>query len=302
MADAKRARRPCSRSLDTLGTARSRSEALSPDAETSSIIHSTPRTEQSLPAGYLGPTSFVAGLEDDGDLISNAGEQSAQDGREGLAISPTPWWVQRAAEVLRSLKSFSAIRHLIQEYYAVSQTAVIASPLALNAFAEIEITFRESLSETATNEQLTALSTSIIQNTGKTFKISPNVTGAMFHKCFTGPSLRLEIIGIICALAGRASYFGLSGSRASNSESQIQFSRKMLAACDVTLHICKNLTVLNDLTLWLVHENLLLSGLVLGDSSVSPFPDPARLVASTDKTYFRFGHLAAPGGARDGYL
>lgn len=274
---------------------------MGPEADTPSIIHSNPRTEQSLTAGYLGPTSFVAGL-DDGDLVSNADEQSAQDGRESLAISPTSWWVKRVAEALRSLGSFYAIRHLIQEYYKVTQTAVIASPLVLNALTEIEITFRERLSETATNEQLTALSTSIIQNTGKTFNISPNVTGAMFHKGFTGPSLRLEIIGIICALAGRASYFGLSGSRASNVESQTQFSRKMLAACDVTLHICKNLTVLNDLILWLVHENLLLSSLVLGDSSVSPFADPARKVISTDETYSRFRHLAAPGGARDGYL
>jgi hypothetical protein len=223
--------------------------------------------------GYLGPTSFVGGLEDDSDLISNS-DQLTQNGGEGLAISPTSWWVKRAIEVFRSLEDFATIKRLIQEYYAVTQTAVIASPVVLSAIEEIEITFRESLSGTATNQELTAFSTCIIQNTSNTFRIPPNITGATFHKCFTGSSLRLEIIGIICALAGRASYFGLSGSKVSNAESLSQLSRKMLAACDMTLHICKDLTALNELTLWLVHENLVLSSLVLGDSSASPFSIP----------------------------
>ena len=247
----------------------------SPEEDIPSIIHST-RTEQLLLGGYLGPTSFLPGLEDDGDLIPNAGDQSAQGGRGGLTNAPSPWWAKRVAEVLRSLSNFPAIKDLIHEYYEVTQTAVIASPFILNALAGIEIPFIESLPDTATSEELSTLSAYIIQNTEKPFKIPHNVSGAMFHKCFTGPSLRLEIIGIICALAGRASYFGLSGGRASNAESQVQFSRKMLAACDVALHICRHLTVVNDLTLWLVHENLLLSSLLFSDSSECPFKIPLK--------------------------
>lgn len=243
-------------------------------AEHPSVIHSTPRTYELLPAGYLGPTSFLAGFEESGDLISNAGEQSTEDGRESPAMAPSPWWIKRATEVLCCLNSFSTIKTLIQEYYSVSQIAVIASPLILNALNEIEITVNESLSETAADEQLFALSALIIQNTSKTFKIPHNVDGTTFHKCFTGPFLRLEIIGVICALAGRASYFGLADSMVRDTESRTHFSRKMLVACDLTLQICKGLTVLNDLALWLVHENLLLLKLVQGDSSRSPFSIP----------------------------
>ncbi|KAJ5206649.1 Transcription factor [Penicillium cf. griseofulvum] len=76
-----------------------------------------------------------------------------------------------------------------------------------------------------------------------------------------------ETIATSGALAGRASYLELSGSRASDSESQTRLSQKMLAACYITLLICKDSTALNELTLWLVHENLLLSSLVLGVSS-----------------------------------
>lgn len=229
--------------------------------------------DQLLSAGYLGPTSFIAGFEEGGDLIPNVNEQLTEDGCERSAMAPSPRWIKRTTEVLRCLKSFSTIKALIQEYYSVSQTAVIASPFILNALDEIEITANEILFETAADEQLFALSAFIIQNTGKTFKVPHSVKGVMFHKCFTGPFLRLEIIGIIYALAGRASYFGLADSRARDT-SRPDFSRKMLVACDLTLQICKSLTVLNDLVLWLVHENLLLSKLVQGDSSRSPFPVP----------------------------
>jgi hypothetical protein len=248
---------------------------LGSEADIPSIIHSTPRTWQPLPTGYLRPTSFVLGPEDDGDLISNAGEHSAQGGRGGIVIAPGHLWMKRVSEVLRSLTTFPSIKRLIHEYYDVTQTAVIASPLILHTLAEIEITF-ESLPDNGTSEHLSALSSSIIQNTAKTFKIPNDVTGAMFHKCLTGSSLRLEIIGIICALAGCASYFGLSRSSTSNAESQARFSRKMLAACDVALHICRHLTILNDLTLWLVHENVLQSSLLFSDSSGSHFRIPLK--------------------------
>ena len=195
-------------------THQSRSETLGPESTTiPSIIHSTPRSAQSLPTGYLGPTSFVVqGPEDDGDLFSDADEHPARSGHEdeGPAAAPSSLWVKRVSEVLRSLENFSSIKSLIYEYYDVTETAVIASPLILRALNEIEITFIENLPRNGAREQLFALHATIIQNTAKAFKIPNDVTGDNFHKCFTGSSLRLEIIGIICALAGRASYFGLS--------------------------------------------------------------------------------------------
>lgn len=241
--------------------------------EDTPVIHTTPQIDHLLSAGYLGPTSFIAGFEEGGDLIPNVNEQLTEDGCERSAMAPSAWWIKRTTEVLRCLKSFSTIKALIQEYYSVSQTAVIASPFILNALDEIEITVNEFLFENAADEQLVSFSAFIVQNTGKSFKVPHGVEGVMFHKCFTGPFLRLEIIGVIFALAGRASYFGLADSSVRDTN-RPQFSRKMLVACDLTLQICKGLTVLNDLVLWLVHENLLLLKLLQGDSSRSPFPEP----------------------------
>jgi hypothetical protein len=221
-----------------------------------------------LPAGYLGPTSFIAGLEESVDLFTH-GEQSNTDGRENSAIAPSPALVKRTAEVLRCLQHFPAIKNLVHKYYSVSQTAVIPSPFILNALDELEVTVNGSLFGSASDERLFTFSTFVTHNTSKALQIPQNSDGTVFHKYFTGPFLRLEIIGVICALAGRASYFGLADSTVGDTESPTQFSRKMLVICDLTIHICKSLTALNDLSLWLVHENLLLSKLLRGDSSQS---------------------------------
>ncbi|CAG7950314.1 unnamed protein product [Penicillium nalgiovense] len=254
-----------STSLRNLGNPMSDSETLDAVAECPSVIQPALRTEQLLPEGYLGPTSFIAGLEENVDLFH--GEQFNTGGSENSTIAPSPGLVKRTAEVLRCLQDFSAIKNLVQKYYGVSQTAVIPSSLILNALDELEVTVNASLFGPASDEQLFTFSTFVIHNTSEALKIPQNSDGTVFHKCFTGPSLRLEIIGIICALAGRASYFGLADSAVHDTESRTQFSHKMLVACDLTIQICKSLTGLNDLSLWLVHEDLLLSKLLRGDSS-----------------------------------
>ncbi|CAG8907301.1 unnamed protein product [Penicillium egyptiacum] len=242
------------------------SETLDVVAGYPSVIDPALRTEQLLPAGYLGPTSFIAGLEENVDLFVR-GEQFNPDGSENSAIPPSPGLVKRTAEVLRCLQDFSAIKNLVQKYYSVSQTAVIPSSLILNALDELQVTVNASLFGSASDDQLVTFSTFVIRNTSKALKIPRNSDGTVFHKSFTGPFLRLEIIGVVCALAGRASYFGLADSMVCNTESRTQFSHKMLVACDLTIQICKSITGLNDLSLWLVHEDLLLLKLLRGDSS-----------------------------------
>ncbi|OQE76630.1 hypothetical protein PENNAL_c0065G05743 [Penicillium nalgiovense] len=201
------------------------SETLDAVAECPSVIQPALRTEQLLPEGYLGPTSFIAGLEENVDLFH--GEQFNTGGSENSTIAPSPGLVKRTAEVLRCLQDFSAIKNLVQKYYGVSQTAVIPSSLILNALDELEVTVNASLFGPASDEQLFTFSTFVIHNTSEALKIPQNSDGTVFHKCFTGPSLRLEIIGIICALAGRASYFGLADSAVHDTESRTQFSHKI---------------------------------------------------------------------------
>ncbi|OQD80067.1 hypothetical protein PENANT_c039G07129 [Penicillium antarcticum] len=98
-------------SLRNLGNPRSDSEVLDVIAERSPVANPVYQTKKLLLAGYLGPTSFISGLEE---------------------------------KVLHCLHDFSAIKNLVQKFYGVSQTVVIACSLILNALDGLEATFNES--------------------------------------------------------------------------------------------------------------------------------------------------------------
>lgn len=220
------------------------------------------RTQPLLP-GYFGPTSFVSPLTEDVDLSDR--HTLSLNVESPQRVLP-PYWVHKISEVLLTLGDFTAVETLLREYYALSQSAVIAAPFILNSIGPMK-SMCEGISQNM--DDLISPTVRIIQNTSEIFEIPPSTKGRDFHTLFTGQSVRLEIVGILCGLAGRARYLGLARDKFTDCRnSRTQYARKMLAACDAALYICKILTPLNDLTIWLVHENLLLSDLVNGDSSM----------------------------------
>ncbi|OKO99508.1 hypothetical protein PENSUB_8353 [Penicillium subrubescens] len=217
-----------------------------------------------LLAGYFGPTSFVSPLTDDVDLVS-AGQ--GLDVVEGTQRVLPPYWVQKISEILLTLGDFSAIESLLREYYDLSQSAAIPAPFILNSIGPFKAMCEQCPRVRNIEDLTSSITVRIIQNTAETFEVAPTMAGKDFHQLFTGPAIRLEMIGVICSIAGRARYLGLARDKFDGQSSPIQFARKMLAASDAAIYICKILTPLNDLTIWLVHENLLLSDSINGDSS-----------------------------------
>ncbi|KGO37198.1 Transcription factor, fungi [Penicillium expansum] len=221
---------------------------------------------QPLLSGYFGPTSFVSPLTGDVDLGS-------EDQGLGLEIESAqrvlpPYWVHKISEIILTLNDFATAEALIRDYYTQSQSAIIAAPFVLNSLAPVGSMCKESISDRNLADFTSSLTVNIIQNTSETFKVPSATRGRDFHTLFTGPAIRLEIIGLLCALAGRARYLGLASDRCDEDRtSRSQYAHKMFAASEAALHICKILTPLNDLTIWLVHEILLLSYVVHGDSS-----------------------------------
>ncbi|PIG79208.1 fungal specific transcription factor [Aspergillus arachidicola] len=223
-------------------------------------------TARSLPTGYLGPTSFVAALEDDHELVSSPSErQSHHDAGTALPSDLPLYWVQRTAEILRCLEDFSTITQLVCEYYRLSKAAVIPS-LILNALPAIQTMIDEAQLHKGPLEQVAR----VLQNTKQLLHVPSTMTGRHFHEFFTGPNLRLEILGLFYAIAGRLSVFGLAHDkfpRQNGMAARERFSRKMLAASDAVLQICKLVAPVNDLTIWMLYEILLLSKVAHGDAS-----------------------------------
>lgn len=227
------------------------------------LLHTTPRSKPLL-SGYFGPTSSVSPLTDDVDMASH---ESSPDPAVAQRVLPA-YWAQKVSEVLLSLGDFIAIEALVREYYTLSQSAVIPAPYILDSLSSMRSMCSELMSAGDIDEFVTSLTVRIIQNTAETFKVPESTQGRDFHTSFTGPNARLEIIGVLCCIAGRAGYMGLADIKM-DGVSRSQFARQMQAAGDAALYVCKLLTPLNDLTIWLVYESLPLSNVVNGDSSRS---------------------------------
>lgn len=226
------------------------------------LLHTSARSEPLLP-GYFGPTSFVSPLADDVDLASH---EPSPEPEVTQRVLPG-YWAQKVAEVLSCLGDFTAIEALVREFYRLSQSAVIPAPYILSSLSSMKSMCREIVLADDVDDIVTLLTVRVIQNTAETFKITETTQGKDFHTLFTGPAVRLEIIGVLCCIAGRAGSMGLTNIKIDGRASRSQFARQMLAASDATLHVCKLLTPLNDLTVWLVYEILLLSNAVNGLTS-----------------------------------
>lgn len=211
-----------------------------------------------------------------------------------------PYWTQRTCKALSLLAEFPALEQLIREYYGLSQGAVIAAPLILNALGPFR-DMSDGLVARDLDGNLELLTTRVIQNTSQTFTVAPTLEGRDFHTLFTGLHTRLEIVGILYSIAGRASLLGLLSDKFNTPQRSIrprtEFAQKMLEASDTALQVCKKLTPVNDLTVWLLHESLLLTIMVHGDSSQSFH---SSVVPRSNQT--RFEYVESPGRAVDRYL
>ncbi|KAF7713758.1 Fungal Zn(2)-Cys(6) binuclear cluster domain-containing protein [Penicillium ucsense] len=219
----------------------------------------TPVTEnraKPILAGYFGPTSFVAPLTDDVDLL--AAEQGECEEEYTQRVLPV-YWTEKVTEIVSSLGDFSLIGSLLHEYFDLCQSASLPAPLILNTIGPLTALCTERAHLEASENGASSLTARIIQNTIQPFKVPPETVAKTFHHLFTGPAIRLEIIGVICSVAGRASKMGLASDKSKSRSSTVSLARTFIAASDTALQICKMLTPLNDLSIWLAHENLLLT-------------------------------------------
>ncbi|KAL2869364.1 transcription factor domain-containing protein [Aspergillus lucknowensis] len=244
----------------------------SPTPSSVEITIRSPEADQGLPSGYFGPTSFVSAFDENPvPTPSSSIDTSQLRGDEQLLSSSLlpSFWVPEITKLLSYMTEYSTIKQLVYEFYASSQAALIPSPFMLKSISEM----RGIISDGETPRTLHKKTTQILENTAKRFQITTDTKGKDFHKLFTGERLRLEIIGTVYAVAARATFFGLAhdrfslGSSGSTSAPRIKFARKMLAASDTALQVCRILTPVNDLLLWLLYENWQLSCTLLGDSS-----------------------------------
>ncbi|KAL4982136.1 hypothetical protein BDW68DRAFT_195654 [Aspergillus falconensis] len=233
--------------------------AASPTPSSVEITIRRPQTDQSHLAGYFGPTSFVSTFIDssEGTLTPSYHVSQALENRHSVLPS---YWVSEAIKTLSILTEGPTIERLVSDFYGATQSAVLPTAFVLSLLAEV----RGYIKQSETPQTLQEKTTQILESTAQRPRIPSNIMGKDFHKLFSGKHMRLEIIGIVYAIAGRASFFGFAQDKfpafAGNAfTDRLKFSKMMLTASETAVQLCRMLTPVNDLTAWMLYENWLLS-------------------------------------------
>lgn len=157
------------------------------------------------------------------------------------------------------------IEVLVQNYFKKSPSALVPGPLVtpgLVSFAYLARRFEDGCGGT---EILRQISHTILQTSCTPVHLEESLTAAQFPKLYhDAECMRLESIGLLCAIAGRSSKQRFGGSE----EGRETFITTMMQCSSTCLRVTRNIaTEVSDMMTWLGHEHLQLTIAVYGDTS-----------------------------------
>lgn len=223
--------------------------------------------------GYLGPTSYAAILPKDDDpspAYDRPPSIASDEDQESMMQQPLTRTMrhQMASAILKSLRRYRRIQNLVKIYWTGSQAGVVPEMINISVLDALKTTVdKYNLTERAPSAELVS---TVLENSSKPLDISPTIQAQDFYTLVTGDNLRLEVIGYLLSTAGKACYFGLEpytmGSDADRSIKS-QFIKEMLRSSTMCLILCTLITPVNDIMLWLLFDNLVLTSIMSGMSS-----------------------------------
>lgn len=189
----------------------------------------------------------------------------------GLGASPGAIHAEHVAvvvEMLIRLKHLDMIEKLLNEYYNHSPAALVPGPLVLPAFSAlrthvVDISSSSAPGRVGFDDTTLQLAESVVQSTSTNIDIELTFTPSRFCASYTGKNLRLEVVGLIFALAGRSCLLGPS-----RDDRRDEFVHTMFRCSTCCLQIAREIAPqVNDPMVWLSYENLLLTISIQGDAS-----------------------------------
>jgi hypothetical protein len=175
------------------------------------------------------------------------------------------------AEMLFHLRDLDMIENLLNEYYQHSPAALVPGPLVLPALSALQtcfagfVSFSEQGKDGITGTYL-QLAEKVGQSTSTNIDIDLESTPSSFCASYAGAPLRLEAVGLVFALAGRSCLLGPGR----GDDRRDDFVHSMFRCSTCCLQIVREVAPqINDPTVWLAYENLLLTTSIQGDASKS---------------------------------
>lgn len=250
----------------------------SPEAWQASVLTTTHRhirsPAESVRPFYLGSTSYAAVFSEGRNVSSSI------DGQSPETTITTPSLVSSGVRcgqlceygigpaIIAKISSYSIYETSIKRYFETNRASALVAPLILSALPQLK---RDIEQLAARGNSLEAFCAEITNNTARQIKVPSSMTASSFHKLFTGPNLRWEILGIMFAVSGmNAQYtspddplFIVDGGRKIDRE---EFISDVISGSNSCIHLCQEHGAVNDLMVWLLYTDMLLLSNFYGDS------------------------------------
>ncbi|KAF2492744.1 hypothetical protein BU16DRAFT_466528 [Lophium mytilinum] len=210
---------------------------------------------------YLGATSYSAVLDENEMHLDFPLAQTAAVPSSVTALSKAH--VKKGAEVLSLLKEMPLFEKFINHWMSLSHGYIVIAPMMRIWTSSLWAVHHRAL-ETQKPEALLKMAESISLNTIKPLQFDGKTTPREFAASCTGEQLRWEVVGIVFAAVGVVLMSLTDGNPLFCNLEDAPMDRKQLAlkvwdASESCLSFCNDFDILNDVFLWLLFENYVLS-------------------------------------------
>ena len=173
--------------------------------------------------------------------------------------------INEVLEILKQLSYIDQIHGLVQDYVEVAQAALVPGPIMLYATSTLVETARKLSLMRDNSSQIRQFADSVIHHTSSKVEIHPEIGYEALVDQFTGHNIRLEMIGLIYAIAARAHCCGLP--RGEGHEDYWTLQNLLFKSAHSCLSLARELAPnVNDVMIWLSFEIMRLYSNAQGDS------------------------------------
>ncbi|KAI0145120.1 hypothetical protein GGR57DRAFT_481412 [Xylariaceae sp. FL1272] len=229
--------------------------------------------------GFFGSTNYMSIFSE----IPNLGVAST-DLDEGIKLARvliTDDHINRGCQLLTFLKDSALIHDFINRFYDIGHGAgiVCIEPVMKQWLTGLWMTHSDTLKK-RNPEKMRRLSELLWRNTLTTISVNENTDYKGWALQATGQNIRWEVIGLIAASIGQCAS-SLSRSDLLFTQHKVSkpvIARKMSSIASTCLEFCRETESVDDLFLWLLSENGVLTETIRGVGSFAAYRESGELI------------------------
>ncbi|KAI1327937.1 hypothetical protein F5Y16DRAFT_370190 [Xylariaceae sp. FL0255] len=230
--------------------------------------------------GFFGATTHMSYFSEN---LSHFGVAPTEDPDLNLrlaGITVTDDDIARGCQLLSFLKDFTLIHDFINRFFDIGEGMgmVIIEPIMKQWLAPLWAHHSETLKK-RNPERLRRLSELLWRNTLSTISVKEDTDYKSFAQLTSGMNIRWEVIGLIAAIIGQCASTLVRTDLlfTQHNVTKPQMARKMSEISNTCLNFSREAEALDDLFLWLLIENNILTETIRGAGSYAWYRESGEL-------------------------